>query len=157
MRVFAKITVSGNDLKGYNSTTVIGGEDVGDYIELLSFSIGADRTVSSSGQLSGHPDYRRLTLNKRLDAASPGLLSALARGETTEVQLKVFGKSSTSGLMNLDFQLTITDGRISGVDWDGVSGNEYAEETVQLAYGGMTAENHAGTATSVQITTAASA
>lgn len=156
MKAFAKITSNGSALSGFRSVAEMGGEDLSDYIELLSFAIGADRTVSSSGQVSGHPEYRRLTLNKRLDAASPMLLVALARGHTVEVELKMFGTSGASaGTVDLLFELGVKDGRVSGVDWDGTSGSDYGEETVQLAYGSLTANNHAGTMTSAEVTTAA--
>lgn len=153
MNIFAKITANGNELVGFRSIHQLGGEDLSDCIELVSFSIGADRTVSSSGQVSGSPDYRRLILSKRLDAASPVLLQALGRGEVVELKLKVFNKDANTGVIGLEFEIEVADGRLSSVDWDGVSGSGYAEETVQLAYGSLTVDNHAGMGTSAKITT----
>ena len=147
-RAFAKISIGGETIQGFSSQTTLGGVDLADYIELKSFEYEMLRP-GDRGDLSVSP----FKIRKYVDAATPLLAQALARGQTVEVELKVFDEGP-DGSDRVLATFKLSGARLAAVRvWNAPvpgSGRELCEE-VQIGYSTLTITHEPAPVTETEI------
>ena len=117
MKVMAKITLGGEVVAGYNSMTNLGGVDLAEYVEVPSLEWSIERDVDSNAQIRGHVHLGRVRFQKYIDGATPLIAQALSRGQTAEVEFKLFTNASDGADAEL-MTITCLNGRLSGQSFE---------------------------------------
>ena len=100
-------------------------------IDCVSFRDGITTDQAPTGRSLGRRHYEPLVFRKRIDGASPQLLSALSQNQQVEAQFRLYRPSPDVGLQHY-FTVSITGARIVSIErvWSGEAHSEHEEVAI---------------------------
>ncbi|MDA0798015.1 MAG: type VI secretion system tube protein Hcp [Chloroflexi bacterium] len=148
IRYMIRVTANGTTLSGYNSITSAGPLDSAFFMDVISYSQSGSRAVTG-GSASGSVAMSPLIFTKRVDSATPLISEALTRGQTVEVTLVGYQRSTESGNYLPTVSYDLSTGLISAqrISTDPTYGHM---ETVAYTFGNMTLTWSGSTQTETQ-------
>ena len=111
--------------------------------ELESFEFGAENNINigsvTGGGGAGKATFKEMTIAKKTDTASTGLLECLVTGNHFQdlfIELRRSGGAAdVSGKTFMKFEFAMV--MVQDITWSGASGDDVCTETVVLQYGAI--------------------
>ncbi len=115
MPTFMHIRIDGNDLSGQSQYSEMGGVDLADHTEILSFYHDLEKPIErQSGLSSAHLNVSPVTVVKGVDGISPAIWQACAESQIVDASLRWFVRNLDGAWVQAG-RLILLQGKITGV------------------------------------------
>ena len=148
-RVFMRLVLGGEVAAGAAPTFALGDLKMAGFSELLAFEYEMERDVDSNAQIRGHVELGQVSVFKQVDAATPQIAQALARGQTVECEIVASTKDPDRGEVP-HYRIQLLNGRLAGQELSAEAG-EAPTEILRIAYETIQLQNLHGAATETEI------